>query len=255
MSFNSNYFKQTNNIFNLKLKPNQFTILSYLIRMSNEAENCYPSMNNISEMCCVSKSTVVKTIEELEQAGYITVNIDNTYNIYTINYDVIESTNNRPEKVKRTRIKKESATKKAEEVKEVEVKEMTGEEAFNPNITLTKKQVNDYLNKNQVSMDLEKDIQKVIEATGVTSEEATKELNITKSKDDIKNVVQYTIGTIRNKQADKTPVNTTKETNDNMDKLEAMLLGYESFSDDELSEVLKVGNGNYISNNKKRFKS
>ena len=98
MSFNSNYFKQTNNIFNLKLKPNQFTILSYLIRMANEAENCYPSMNNISEMCCVSKSTVVKTIEELEQIGYITVNIDNTYNVYTINYDVIESTNNRKEK-------------------------------------------------------------------------------------------------------------------------------------------------------------
>lgn len=141
------------------------------------------------------------------------------------------------------------------EVKEVEVKEMTGEEAFDPNITLTKKQVNDYLSKNQVSMDLEKDIQKVIEATGVTSEEAKRELNITKSKDDIKNVVQYTIGTIRNKQADIKPVKETKETNDNMDKLEAMLLGYESFSDDELSEVLKVGNGNYISNNKKRFKS
>ena len=65
MGFNGNYFKNTNNIFNLKLKPNQFTILTYLIRMANESENCYPSMNNIAEMCCVSKSTVVRTIEEL----------------------------------------------------------------------------------------------------------------------------------------------------------------------------------------------
>lgn len=213
MSFNSNYFKQTNNIFNLKLKPNQFTILSYLIRMSNESENCYPSMNNISKMCCVSKSTVVKTIEELEQAGYISVNIDNTYNVYTINYDVIESTNNRPEKVKKIRTKK-------------------------------------VLNKTEVK-EVETDIQKIIEVTGATEEEATEELKVAKSKENIKNVVQYTIGTIRNK---KNNIKPAKETNDNMDKLESMLLGYESFSDDELSEVLKVGNGNYISNNKKRFK-
>lgn len=103
MGFNGNYFKQTNNIFNLKLKPNQFTILSYLIRMTNEAENCYPSMNNIAEMCCVSKSTVVRTIEELEEAGFITVNIDSKYNVYVINYDAIETTNNRPEKTKKTK--------------------------------------------------------------------------------------------------------------------------------------------------------
>lgn len=98
MGFNNNYYKQANNIFNLKLKPNQFTILSYLVRMSNECDNCYPSMNNISEMCCVSKSTVVRVIGELEEAGYISVNIDNTFNIYTINYDVIETTNNRKSK-------------------------------------------------------------------------------------------------------------------------------------------------------------
>lgn len=220
MSFNSNYFKQTNNIFNLKLKPNQFTILSYLIRMSNEAENCYPSMNNISEMCCVSKSTVVKTIEELEQAGYITVNIDNTYNVYTINYDLIENTNNRPEKIKRARTKKISTTKTVEEVKPVESEE----------------------------------IKKIVEATGVSEEEATKELKVAKTKDNVINIVQYTIGTIRNKQADIKPVKETKETNDNIDKLESLLLGYEDFSDEDISEVLKVGNGNYTSNNKKRFK-
>lgn len=50
------------------------------------------------------------------------------------------------------------------------------------------------------------------------------------------------------------PVKETKETNDNIDKLEAMLLGYESFSDDELSMILSNRNGNYTSNNKKRFK-
>lgn len=235
MSFNSNYFKQTNNIFNLKLKPNQFTILSYLIRMANESENCYPSMNNISEMCCVSKSTVVKTIEELEQAGYISVNIDNTYNVYTINYDVIENTNNRPEKVKRTRTKKVLNTKK------VKTEELPVDS--NGNVPI----------EDQIHFS---EVKKIIEVTGVTEEEATKELNISKSKDNINNVVQYTIGTIRNKQ-NNVKLNKEIENQDyeNSNKLEAMLLGFEDYSEEDISEVLKVGNGNYISNNKGRFKT
>lgn len=235
MGFNSNYFKQTNNIFNLKLKPNQFTILSYLIRMANESENCYPSMNNISEMCCVSKSTVVKTIEELEQAGYISINIDNTYNVYIINYDVIENTNNRPEKVRRTRTKKVLGTKK------VKTEELPVD--GNGNVPI----------ENQMHFT---EVKKIIEVTGVTEEEATKELNISKSKANINNVVQYTIGTIRNKQ-NNVKLNKEIENQDyeNSNKLEAMLLGFEDYSEEDISEILKVGNGNYISNNQKRFKT
>lgn len=235
MSFSSNYFKQTNNIFNLKLKPNQFTILSYLIRMANESENCYPSMNNISEMCRVSKSTVVKTIEELEQAGYINVNINNTYNVYTINYDVIENTNNRPEKVKRTR------TQKVLNTKEFKTEELPVDS--NGNVPI----------EDQIYFT---EVKKIIELTGVTEEEATKELNISKSKDNINNVVQYTIGTIRNKQ-NNVKLNKEIENQDyeNSNKLEAMLLGFEDYSEEDISEILKVGNGNYISNNNKRFKT
>ena len=100
MKFNNGYFSNTNNIFNLnlKLKPNQFTILSYLIRMANNTDSCYPSMNNISEMCCVSKSTVTRTIDELSAAGYIKVVKQNKHNVYFINYIKIEQTNRRVNK-------------------------------------------------------------------------------------------------------------------------------------------------------------
>lgn len=179
MSFNSNYFKQTNNIFNLKLKPNQFTILSYLIRMANEAENCYPSMNNISEMCCVSKSTVVKTIEELEQIGYIKVNIDNTYNVYTINYDVIESTNNRPENVKKTRTKKVSSKP---EVKEVKPVDSNGNAPVDGQIHFTEVKTIE---------------ERLIEETGVTEERVKQAIEYAEFKN-AKDVFAYARDTIKN---------------------------------------------------------
>ena len=97
MGFENNYFKATNNIFNLKLKPNQFAILTYLIKCANNKDFCYPSLNNICEMCCVSKQTVVRTLKELVTLGYIRVEKDK-HNIYYINYDVIENTNAREKK-------------------------------------------------------------------------------------------------------------------------------------------------------------
>lgn len=39
--------------------------------MANNKDVCYPSMNNISEMCCVSKQTVKKTIDERALSTFI----------------------------------------------------------------------------------------------------------------------------------------------------------------------------------------
>lgn len=46
-------------------------------------------------MCCVSKSTVTRTIKELTDAGYIKVITQNKHNVYFINYTKIEQTNKR----------------------------------------------------------------------------------------------------------------------------------------------------------------
>lgn len=231
MGFNTNYYRNTNNIFNLKLKPNQFTILSYLIRMANESNNCYPSMNNIAEMCCVSKSTVVSTIEELEQAGYITVNIDNKYNVYIINYDVVESVNNRPEKVKKSRTKKV----KSEVMKEISESSITEKKT---------------------------DVEKVVEATGCTKEEAEEVLNYA-SASDKNNPIGFSIKAINEgwqlKSKRTNGINPLKFNNFeprqyDYEKLEAMLNGWEDYSEEEIHEVLSnTRSENYTSNNSKRF--
>ena len=98
------------------------------------------------------------------------------------------------------------------------------------------------------------EINKIIQATGVTEQEAEEELRITKSKEWIKNIVQYTIGTINNKkriekELEKTVENKKQEINPSSfnnfegreydySRLEAMLLGYEKYSEKDIHEVL-----------------
>lgn len=226
MGFNTNYYRNTNNIFNLKLKPNQFAILSYLIRMANEAENCYPSMNNIAEMCCVSKSTVVNAIEELEKSGYITVNIDSKYNIYVINYDVIESVNNRPERVKKTRTKKiksVSADNTAEE--------KTDAETIMDSCYCTKERAEEAL-KYAIACKKDNPVGFAISAINENWELKCKEsagINPRSFNNFEGRIYQY-------------------------DKLEAMLLDYEDYSEEDIHEVLSNTRcGNYTLNNSKRF--
>ncbi len=98
------------------------------------------------------------------------------------------------------------------------------------------------------------EINKIIQATGVTEQEAEEELRITKSKEGIKNIVQYTIGTINNKKRiekelesqgsnRKQEINPLKFNNFegreyDYSRLEAMLLGYEKYSEKDIHEVL-----------------
>lgn len=108
MGFENGYFKASNNIFNLGLKPNQFTILAYLIRLGNGTCKCYPSMNNIVSMCNVSKSTVTKSLDELQSEGYITIVKGVRGNEYIINYSKIEAKIDEP--TKKEEPKKEEST-------------------------------------------------------------------------------------------------------------------------------------------------
>ena len=226
MGFNTNYYRNTNNIFNLKLKPNQFAILSYLIRMANEAENCYPSMNNIAEMCCVSKSTVVKTIEELEEAGYITVNTDSKYNVYVINYDVIESVNNRPERVKKARTKKIKSVPS-----DNTIEEKTDAETIMDSCYCTRERAEEAL-KYAIACKKDNPVGFAISAINENWELKCKEsagINPRSFNNFEGRIYQY-------------------------DKLEAMLLGHEDYSEEDIHEVLhNKKNGNYTSNNSKRF--
>lgn len=93
------------------------------------------------------------------------------------------------------------------------------------------------------------EINKIIKATGVTEEEAREELRVAKSKEGIKDIVQYTIGTINNKkriekELEKTVANKKQEINPrsfnnfpareyDYDDLERKLLGWDKDEEEE----------------------
>lgn len=100
------------------------------------------------------------------------------------------------------------------------------------------------------------EINKIIKATGVTGEEAREELRVAKSKEGIKDVVQYTIGTINNKkriekELEKTVENKKQEINPksfnnfpardyDYAELEIKLLGWDK--EEQEDEEIKVLN-------------
>lgn len=100
------------------------------------------------------------------------------------------------------------------------------------------------------------EINKIIKATGVTEEEAREELRVVKSKEGIKDVVQYTIGTINNKkriekELEKTVENKKQEINPksfnnfpardyDYAELEIKLLGWDK--EEQEDEEIKVLN-------------
>ena len=113
------------------------------------------------------------------------------------------------------------------------------------------------------------DIEKVVDATGVTEEEARLEVEVAKTKG-AKNIVNYAIGTIRNKkESDRKIEKYVSENNINplkfnnfepreydYDTLERKLLGWDDgeISDEEaLADHRRNNKPNYTSNNSKRF--
>lgn len=61
----NNYFRVSNKIFELKLRPIEFLVYSYLTRCADKNSRCFPSISTISNHCGVAKSSVQKAVNSL----------------------------------------------------------------------------------------------------------------------------------------------------------------------------------------------
>lgn len=67
-----NFFMVSNKIFELKLKPRDFTVYCCLLRhMDNENSSCFPSRKLIAKECLIDKKTVDSAIESLSALGLV----------------------------------------------------------------------------------------------------------------------------------------------------------------------------------------
>lgn len=228
MGFENNYFKATNNIFNLKLKPNQFAILTYLIKCANNKDFCYPSLNNIYEMCCVSKQTVVRTLKELVTLGYIRIEKDK-HNIYYINYNVIENTNSRE---KTTTCDEALNSKDNNVVKEyLEKNQITMDEVIESNVEVVANETGLKTKNVEELLEINNNIAKVIEAINYAKEHKPKNL-MAYTKHILKNGFSDKVNNINNVMPNSNFANFTQRKYD-YDKLELQLLGWADFDDDD----------------------
>ena len=65
MKLTTKYFKLSNNIFELGLKPNEFVVLAYIARCSNNNSKAFPSYNKIAEKCNIGLSTAKRVVSDL----------------------------------------------------------------------------------------------------------------------------------------------------------------------------------------------
>lgn len=61
----SNYFKLPNDIFSLNLKPNQFVVLAYLLRHTNNNSKAFPSYQTIADNCNITRVTIINVVKQL----------------------------------------------------------------------------------------------------------------------------------------------------------------------------------------------
>lgn len=97
MGMKGYYFMMPNDVFNLMLKPAEFSVLSYLVRCSDKSGISYPSVHTIAQACRISDNTVRKAVKYLtkrkiikKSGGYTTSKfgkLHNTSFVYSINDD------------------------------------------------------------------------------------------------------------------------------------------------------------------------
>ncbi len=67
-----NFFMVSNRIFELRLKPRDFTVYCCLLWHSDSRDgSCFPSRRIIAAECCMDKKTVDSAIESLSQLGLV----------------------------------------------------------------------------------------------------------------------------------------------------------------------------------------
>lgn len=219
----------------LELNVNEQYLLELFFEFHNiEFKYCYLKINDILKAFnTTSKNRISNIIKSLEEKNIIEVDRKYKNNRYTIKgvdkfISVIEFKLEENHKA----IKKDKNTKK------VNV-DSNGQ-----------KPIDGQIGVEEALEQVEKEeINKIIKATGATEEEAREELRVAKSKEGIKDVVQYTIGTINNKkrnekELEKTVANKKQEINPkgfnnfpareyDYDDLERKLLGWDKDEEEE----------------------
>ena len=70
---NKNFFMLPNEIFELKLKPRDFTVLACLVKHSNGDFTCFPSYRTIAKECSISQKTVGQSLKTLSSKRLIEI--------------------------------------------------------------------------------------------------------------------------------------------------------------------------------------
>lgn len=71
MQLTTNYFKVSNNIFELGLSIQQIVVVTYISRCENNNSKAFPSYTTIAEKCGMGVSTAKRTIKELVELGLL----------------------------------------------------------------------------------------------------------------------------------------------------------------------------------------
>lgn len=66
-----NFFMVANKIFELGLKPRDFTVYCCLLRHSDEKMKCFPSRKLIAKECSMDRKTVDSAIQNLSDLGLV----------------------------------------------------------------------------------------------------------------------------------------------------------------------------------------
>lgn len=100
MKLTTKYFKLSNNIFELGLKPNEFVVLTYIARCSNNNSKAFPSYNKIAEKCNIGLSTAKRVVSDLVKSGLLIKehrlkddNKSNSTNAYSLTEKVLGKKN------------------------------------------------------------------------------------------------------------------------------------------------------------------
>ncbi len=132
MKLTTKYFKLSNNIFELGLKPNEFVVLTYIARCSNNNSKAFPSYNKIAEKCNIGLSTAKRVVSDLVKSGLLIKehrlkddNKSNSTNAYSLTEKVLGKKNIVKEEAEE--ITENELEKDAEETKDLIKKFYAGE--------------------------------------------------------------------------------------------------------------------------------
>lgn len=167
MKLTTKYFKLSNNIFELGLKPNEFVVLAYIARCSNNNSKAFPSYNKIAEKCNIGLSTAKRVVSELVKNGLLMKenrltedNKSNSTNAYSLTEKVLGKRDIEKEVIEEVveePTTEEITEKDAEETKdlikkfyagEISVPEQTEQEELNEKIEVFQVHLNKEVSSN-----------------------------------------------------------------------------------------------------------